>query len=186
MGQRAAHGFQQYQRQDLVGARYSLVTVPHDNEFLGAHDAVGLTADYWVNFLWKRIVGMHVLGTAVAGSQTVRAYAYCGPAASVHKIQDVGATAVLINLDNTSSVSVTISGASQLQAWTLSPTRDGGPFGKTAMLNGKALPSQISDAVAFTSIPVPPKKIQGSVATLPPVSVSFVAIKGLSPIGCSA
>jgi hypothetical protein len=42
MGQRAAHGFQQYQRQDLVDAHYSLVTMPHDNEFLGPHDSVGL------------------------------------------------------------------------------------------------------------------------------------------------
>lgn len=188
MGQRAAHGFSQYQRQDLVGAAYSLVSIPHDNEFLGPHDAVGLTVDFWINFLWKRTVGMRVLRADVVGSKTVRAYAHCGSAPSPHKIQenDTGATAVLINLDNSSSVSVTIEDASHLQAWTLSPTQKGGPFGKQAMLNGKLLPSRISDAVAFTSIPVPPTRIQGSTITLPPISVSFVAIGGLLPTGCNA
>jgi hypothetical protein len=184
MGQRAAHGFQQYQRQDLVGAAYSLVTIPHDNEYLGSRDAVGLTADFWVNFLWKRTVGTHVLSAAVIGSKTVRAYVHCGAAPSPHKIPDIGATAVLINLDNSSSVSVTINGANHLQAWTLSPTPDGGPFGRTVMLNGELLPNRITDAVAFTSIPVPPRIRPGSEVTLPPVSVSFVAIQGLSPTGC--
>ena len=126
MAQRAAHGFQQYQRQDLVGAHYSLVTMPHDNEFLGPHDSVGLTADFWVNFLWKRTVGTHVLDATVIGSETVRAYVHCGAAPSPHKIPDAGATAVLINLDNTTSVPVTLTGATRLQAWTLSPTPDGG------------------------------------------------------------
>ena len=126
MGQRAAHGFQQYQRQDLVGAHYSLVTMPHDNEFLGPHDSVGLTADFWVNFLWKRTVGTHVLDATVLGSETVRAYVHCGVAPSPHKIRDAAATAVLINLDNTTSVPVALTGATRLQAWTLSPTPDGG------------------------------------------------------------
>lgn len=184
MGQRAAHGFQQYQRQDLVGAAYSLVTIPHDNEFLGAHDSVGLTADYWLNFIWKRTVGTHVLSASVIGSKTVRAYAHCGSAPSPHKIQNTGVTAVLINLDNNASVSVTINGAKHLQTWTLSPTPDGGPFGKKVMLNDKLLPSQISDAVAFTAIPVPPRRVEGSLITLPTLSVSFVVIGGLSPAGC--
>jgi hypothetical protein len=37
---------------------------------------------------------------------------------------------VLINLHNTSSARVTVPGATRSQAWTLSPTPDGGPFGK--------------------------------------------------------
>ena len=88
---------------------------------------------------------------------------------------------MLINLDNVTSIPVSIGGATQLQAWTLSPNPADGPFGKAAMLNDKVLPSQISDAVAFTSIPVPPKTVQGSSISLPPISVSFVAINGLSP-----
>jgi hypothetical protein len=184
MGQRAAHGFHQYQRQDLVGAAYSLVTIPHDNEYLGSRDAVGLTADFWVNFLWKRTVGTHVLSAEVVGSEAVRAYVHCGAAPSPHRIQDIGATAVLINLDNSSSVSVTVTGANRLQAWTLSPTPGGGPFGRKVMLNGELLPDKITDAVAFTSIPVPPRTLHGSEVTLPPISVSFVAIEGLSPTGC--
>lgn len=184
MGQRAAHGFHQYQRQDLVGAAYSLVTIPHDNEYLGSRDAVGLTADFWVNFLWKRTVGTHVLSADVVGSEAVRAYVHCGAAPSPHRIQDIGATAVLINLDNSSSVSVTVTGASRLLAWTLSPTPGGGPFGRKVMLNGELLPDKITDAVAFTSISVPPRTLDGSEVTLPPISVSFVAIEGLSPTGC--
>lgn len=184
MGQRAAHGFQQYQRQDLVGGAYSLVTIPHDNEFLSAHDSVGLTADYWLNFLWKRTVGTGVLSTSVVGSKNVRAYAHCGSAPSPYKIDHEGVTAVLINLDNTTSVPVTINGANHMQAWTLSPTLDGGAFGKEVMLNDKLLPRQISDAMPFTVISVPPRRVDGSSITLPPISVSFVAIAGLSRTGC--
>jgi hypothetical protein len=46
------------------------------------------------------------------------------------KVASTGAAAVLINLHNTSSARVTVPGATRSQAWTLSPTPDGGPFGK--------------------------------------------------------
>ena len=36
LGLRATIGFQQYQRQDLIGGRYGLMGIPHDNEKLGA------------------------------------------------------------------------------------------------------------------------------------------------------
>ena len=31
--------------------------MPHDNEFLGKKDAVTLHADFWINFMWKRLMG---------------------------------------------------------------------------------------------------------------------------------
>ena len=40
LGSRALHGFSQYQRQDLLGGRYGLLGIPHDNEALGERDAV--------------------------------------------------------------------------------------------------------------------------------------------------
>eukprot|EP00041_Stephanoeca_diplocostata_P013955 m.249823 g.249823 ORF g.249823 m.249823 type:complete len:191 (-) comp19529_c0_seq2:954-1526(-) len=57
LGIRAKHGFAQWQRQDLIGGRYGLLSIPHDNEFLGPDDPVGIHPDFWVNFLWKRLMG---------------------------------------------------------------------------------------------------------------------------------
>ena len=179
MGNRARHGFAQYQRQDLVGARYSLVSMPHDNEFLGERDAVGLTADFWVNFMFKRLIGMQVLNATVAGSASVRAYVHCGPAPSPHRIASTGAAAILINLDNASSTRVTVAGASRLQAWTLSPTLDGGPFGKRVRMNGVLLPDTIADGTAISSVPVAGKRVEGGTLSLLPISVSFVALEGI-------
>ena len=60
----------------------------------------------------------------------------------------------MINLDNASSTRVTVAGATHLQAWTLSPTLDGGPFGKRSLMNGELLPDTIADGATITSVPV--------------------------------
>ena len=55
------------------------------------------------------------------------------------------------------------------------------------MLNGKLLPDVIGDAAVLTSIPVAAKRVHGAAITLPPISVSFVAIGELPlPAGCSS
>jgi hypothetical protein len=87
LGHRAALGFSQYQRQDLVGGRYALLGISHDNEALARGDPVRIHPDFWVAFLWKRIMGNTVFN-ATAGAlhldPAVRAYAHCGIPPSPH------------------------------------------------------------------------------------------------------
>ena len=45
MSLRAKHGFSQYQRQDLIGGRYSLIGIQHDNEALNETSPVQLHPD---------------------------------------------------------------------------------------------------------------------------------------------
>ena len=100
---------------------------------LPAVPAVTLHADFWVNFLWKRLVGPHVLNTTVtalvadpeAGGESVRGYVHCGAAPSPFRANGTGSalTAILINLDNLSSTELTIeSGASWFTTGTAGPT----------------------------------------------------------------
>ena len=48
LGLRAKHSFKQYQRQDLIGGRYGLLGIGHDNEELRTEDAVRINPDFWV------------------------------------------------------------------------------------------------------------------------------------------
>lgn len=127
MAQRASAGFAQYQRQTIVGGRYGLLSIPHGNEALGANDAVGLNPDFWVNFLWKRVLGATVLNATLAESRngTLRAYAFCGAPPSPHR---PAATAnaiglLLINLATAPQpVILSSDRAASYAAWTLEPS----------------------------------------------------------------
>lgn len=203
MGLRAQHSFKQYQRQDLVGGRYSLVGMPHDNEYLGETDPVTLHADFWVNFLWKRLMGLTVLSTSVLGGQvnpvhpstrqTVRGYAHCGSAPSPfspHRLAARGGapplTVLLVNLDNgNTSTDVTIDGATSTTSWTISPAA--GAFGVAALLNGEPLPRTIKDGEVISEVPVAGVKAAGGKLSLPPISVTFTTVEGMpTPPECSA
>ena len=186
---RASRGFAQYQRQDLVGGRYSLVGVGHDNEALLTPGApVTLHADFWVNFLWKRLVGTGVLkATVVGGGRTVRGYAHCGQGPSRFApgvMPEEQVTFVLINLENSTDAAVALDPApSAYTAWTLGPTA-AGAFGAGALLNGQELPATVADGATIDEIPVPGVGREGSAAatvTLPPISVTFVMANGLAP-----
>ena len=51
LGIRAKAGFAQYQRQDLLGGRYGLLSIPGDDQRLGPTDPVGIQPDFWINFM---------------------------------------------------------------------------------------------------------------------------------------
>ena len=51
LGIRAKAGFAQYQRQDLLGGRYGLLSIPGDDQRLGSTDPVGIQPDFWINFM---------------------------------------------------------------------------------------------------------------------------------------
>ena len=186
LGHRAALGFSQYQRQDLVGGRYSLLGIPHDNEYLATSDPVRLHPDFWVNFLWKRVMGVTVLNASLTGrlgpaDPSVRAYAHCGTPPSPHPLVAMEANhtpmgLTLINLNSTSSQRVRLRGVVGGVAWTLTAGK-GGYFGQDVLLNGIPLPSTIADGQPLGPLPpstpgVPVRK--GETLTLPPFSVCFV------------
>ena len=90
LGSRAVLGFSQYQRQDLIGGRYGLLQISHDGEALGKTDTLRINPDFWVIFMWKRVMGSVVLNATAAAAVTtqldadVRVYAHCGSPASEH------------------------------------------------------------------------------------------------------
>ena len=175
MGTRALHGFHQFQRQDLLGGRYSLLGIPHDNEFLPPDAPVAIHADFWVNFLWKRLIGARVFNATLSpGSRLVRAFAHCGTPPSPHRPGAAGGLGlVLVNLAESSRTVQVASeeDAVELQVWTLTPT-SAGPFGAGALLNGKALPTHVADGRTIDDIPVPAEAHAGSLE-LAPLSVTF-------------
>lgn len=186
LGVRATLGFRQYQRQDLVGGRYALLAIPHDNEALGATDPLRINPDFWVAFLWKRLMGSAVYNVTSAATSldpAVRTYGQCGlppsehapPAVAAAQRSPAGAMGlVLINIDPSQPKTVALQSAAanaRLTSWTLAAGRDG-VFGKASLLNGQLLPAMLSDGVALGAIPVDGEERSGSLE-LPPFSVTF-------------
>ena len=195
LGHRAALGFSQYQRQDLVGGRYALLGISHDNEALALGDPVRLQPDFWVAFLWKRVMGNTVFN-ATAGAlnldPAVRAYAHCGLPPSPHApartvtptkgkplLSTMGSPMgiTLVNLNSTSPKQVKLPASlGAATAWTLSAGA-GGVFGSETLLNGEALPLFIADGAAIEAVPVAGGVVgRGGTVTLPPFSVCFVVV----------
>jgi len=196
MALRAKHGFSQYQRQDLAGGRYGLLGMDHDNEALLIPDEpLRIQADFWVNFLWKRVMGNQVLNQTITSSfnGTMRAYTHCGlpsspfPATtkSSKSNADSSVTAVIINLDTVAHTAAIDSATTSTQ-WTLTPATDAA--GASALLNGKALPVQFADGKPINQVPVDGVVVkQGDVMAIPALSVTFVVAQGIShlPSECS-
>eukprot|EP00656_Telonema_subtile_P047492 TRINITY_DN5459_c0_g1_i2.p1 TRINITY_DN5459_c0_g1~~TRINITY_DN5459_c0_g1_i2.p1 ORF type:complete len:385 (+),score=75.93 TRINITY_DN5459_c0_g1_i2:28-1182(+) len=187
LGNRAAHGFKQYHRQDLVGGRYSLLGVPHDDQYLDKTDGVRIHPDFWVAFMWKRVMGSTVLNATANGwspDPSIRAYAHCGVPPSMHVPSAVSETNApmgwaLVNIANTSRE---VQFASNCTIWTM--TSADGPLGNSVNLNNQLLPASIQDGVPISNIPVAGDvKPTGALIELPALSVSFVVID--SP-GCGS
>lgn len=159
-----------------MGGRYSLVGSKHDDEFLGPEDDVTLKPDFWVNYLWKRIVGtdVHAVDLSEDYNGTLRAYAFSGAAPSPWaEAKERDASIVVINLANaTREVVIDAAGFDSIPlAWIL--TAADGAAGVTTLMNGKALPAEISDGQEIEVIPVagvfPPEEA----LILPPLSITF-------------
>ena len=54
----------QYQRQAFFGGAYGLTdtAAKHPQSALGLDEALILRPGFWVNFLWKRVLGQQVCG----------------------------------------------------------------------------------------------------------------------------
>ena len=179
MALRAAHGFKQYQRQDLVGGRYSLVGTLHDNEYEPVTASVRLHPDFWINYLWKTFVGGSVLNATLSPSSpnTIRAYAHCGkPPSTLHDWESI-TTLILINLDNsTDSTTLKLKGVTSYQRWTMTSGEELHPFGTDVYLNGMLMASNISNGKPINELPVAGVNGEGDIF-LPKLSVSFVVVE---------
>ena len=203
LANRAAFGFSQYQRQTFFGGAYGLTTSAHahSQSALGATEAILLRPDYWVNFLWKRVLGTSVLNATVT-VPTVRAYAFSGipasPFAAPACRADGAVQLLLINLDAKANATVQLPAAAKsnaaagvagatFNAWLLEPVVNstGGldPFALQVRLNGEVLETTVdvsqgpSPSSFLEHIPV--AAAQGVVSegvVLPPLAVAFLCL----------
>ena len=205
MALRAQNGFHQFQRQDLLGARYGLVGIEHDDEFLDGNSAVVLSPNFWVNYFWKRTVGNRVIDATVQGtisdddyhvygdeyanaSSTIRAYGFMGeppspwPAVSAHDCSgSYGscATLLLVNLGVQSSdiqIKSTLGDAKRTISWSLSHGENG--VNSTDVdVNGVPMIRVVSNgSFPSSTLPVEGNTRDGAGLTIPPQSVSFVVV----------
>jgi hypothetical protein len=122
LGSLARHGQELQVRQDLVGADYGL---------LRASD-LSPNPDYWSSVLWKKLMGRTVYDASVTGGgELVRAYAHGTPGGS-------GVTLLLLNLSETRSARITLSGTTGSQATQYQVTA-AGPLSRDLFLNGAPL-----------------------------------------------
>ena len=205
LANRAKHGFVQYQRQTLFGGSYGLTAsaTPHPQSALGAEEALLLRPGYYVNFLWKRLLGTRVLN-ASSTNRYVRSYAFTGVPPSPYaprECTEAGSVQLLLlNLRNHTSMSISFDFLSfgslmRYTAWTLEPPKGdsaagGGrsalnPFASRARLNGKELPQSV-DLEPGAPEPAFLREVgagtSGTVATgaeLPPLSITFVCTHAL-------
>ena len=184
---RAKHGFVQYQRQDLIGGHYGLLNTQSTEQALTADQPVVIRPDYWINFLYKRLIGTNVLN-ATSSSSMLRAYAFSGDPPSQYAEEDCRGNAVQLLLINLSNESVAVDTGSIGQgegthdtagcaAWNLSPSPEG-PFSTKAMLNGAMLPSSVDSSVPdYLEGIQQAKQLCGLTIDILPVSTTFVCIK---------
>lgn len=150
---------------------------------LGADDPVVIKPDFWVSFLWKRLLGSTVLN-ATASSRDVRAYAFSGAPPSVFAEPSCGGAPLqllLINLRNTTAaVALPASqpAKGRYALWALAPSAVTA-LSDAATLNSLPLPGRIdvqAGAPAFLERIATPE-VSGAVAeplSLPPLSISFL------------
>lgn len=111
LAKRAKYGFVQYQRQTLFGGAYGLTDTiaVHPQSALGLTEPVALRPGYWVNFLWKRVLGRNVLN-ATSSAPGVRAYAFTGTPPSKFAAPECAAAGavqlLLINLNEKDMVQI--------------------------------------------------------------------------------
>ena len=187
MALRSKHGFTQYNRQDIFGGAYGLLNSPTGAMALSRGEAVVIRPDFWVAFLWKRLLGLEVLN-ATATSRLVRAYAFRGPPPSPFASAECTGTGgglqlLLLKLENATATAVELPSAPAgaiLAAWSLTAPGNGSPFGDRAALNGAVLPATIDvsqgDPRDFLQRVVQPP-VRGRVVdglVLPSSSITFV------------
>lgn len=92
LGMSAVYDTKTYCRQTLIGGNYGLLNTTTFEP----------NPDYYSALLWHRLMGRKVLSTNFTGTKKIRSYAHCAK-------YSTGITVLLINLDNTTTVDVSLS-----------------------------------------------------------------------------
>nr|XP_043624662.1 heparanase-like protein 3 [Erigeron canadensis] len=92
LGMSAVYDTKTYCRQTLIGGNYGLLNTTTFEP----------NPDYYSALLWHRLMGRKVLSTNFNGTKKIRAYAHCAKESN-------GITLLLINLDNKTTVDVSLS-----------------------------------------------------------------------------
>ncbi len=190
LGLRARAGYHHHQRQDLIGGAYGMTVGSLSGPLaLSPTEPLTLLPDFYTAFLWKRTLGVSVLGVA-SSLASVRAYAFSGPPPSPHAHPACSAVNtsqyLLLNLAppapgaTVAQLPPAPPGA-RYAAWSLAAGAQG-VFGAAATLNGLPLQQSVNVGAASPSaflsgIVQPP--VQGAAAdgvVLPPHSTTFVCV----------
>ncbi|XP_076956959.1 heparanase-like protein 3 [Bidens hawaiensis] len=91
LGMSSAYDTKTYCRQTLIGGNYGLLNTTTFEP----------NPDYYSALLWHRLMGRKVLSANFTGTKKIRSYAHCAK-------ESKGITLLLINLDNTTTVDVTL------------------------------------------------------------------------------
>ena len=180
---KAGAGYQQYCRQDVIGADYALLNA--------SAPFFAPSADYYLLRLWHRLIAAPAAGGRVAvlaaatPSATLRAYAYCPAVAGAAPGAGGNATLLLINLDAAAAACVAVpafaAAGAPLAVYALTPG-DGGVESAVTRLNGAAL---ALDGAGRLPDMAPAVVAQAGGIQLPPLSVSFVVVplaQGAMPV----
>ncbi|XP_024979649.1 heparanase-like protein 3 isoform X1 [Cynara cardunculus var. scolymus] len=92
LGMSSVYDTKVYCRQSLIGGNYGLLNTTTFEP----------NPDYYSALLWHRLMGRKVLSTNFTGTKKIRSYAHCAK-------QSQGITLLLLNLDNATTVDVSLS-----------------------------------------------------------------------------
>ena len=169
-------GYKLVARQIFYGGNYPLLS-----------PALEPNPDYWLSFVFKRLVGRGVLDTELFTSVTAlgyaRAYAHCtSPRA---KYPDGSVTLYAINILQNSSITLFLDqslGAKTVDLYLLSPDGSEGLLSPYLAVNGKRL-ALIDDHTLPTLSPVSQPAEKGIV--LPPLTFGFFVLPDVNAPVCS-
>ena len=177
-GALARQGYKVLARQSLLGGDYELID----------RDTFTPNPDYWIAYLWPRLMSTHVLDVAVAAcddgvnvSQVVRAYAHCGLAPG-------GVSLALINLSPDRALSIDIEGLHAVRStprkeYHLSGTASGAGGNTSENLASRTMYTNRKPFSA-TSLQEPLLATAEKPICLAPLTVAFVEIPDAGAAAC--
>ena len=176
LGIAASHGYRLVARQIFYGGNYPLLS-----------PSLEPNPDYWLSFVFKRLVGVQVLDTKVFSSMGVvgyaRVYAHCtSPGAKYPK---GSVTLYAINLLHNSSLTMFLDssfGNQDVDVYLLSPDGAEGLLSQFVALNGKRL-RLVNDYTLPDLVPIAHRSGQG--ITLPPLTFGFFVLPEVNAKACS-
>ncbi len=172
-----------YCRQALVGGHYELIS----------HETMKAMPDYWIAYLWKKLIGPKSIGPVISpsredipdeytfgcceepGYDTLLIHAFCA------KEEAPNAIFVVTNFDKRSSFNINITIGTKITKYILTG-KGSSRESKSVILNGKQLLTidngQLPEIVG--------EDTDDLVAVLPPASIAFIVVHGFHVSECAS